>query len=1272
VSETLIDTPRSPALDLPEQQIADLDPEQLAFLLRRLNRAGRKAGAEPRRPGIPRRQEPGPWPLSFPQQRLWFLHQVEHRAAAYHIPIAVDLGGPLEQSCLAAALAGVARRHEALRTTFDLAGGRPVQVVQPPLAIALPRVDLSGLAAAPREAELPRLAEVHGGWPFDLARGPLLRGLVVERGEGHYRLLLSLHHVAADNWSVTILMREVSALYDALIAGRPAALPEPPIQYADFAVWQRQWLQGEVLENQLAFWRERLAGAPHRLELPADHPPPETPSFRFGRLVFRLPESLAQDLKALGRKRGTTLFNVLLAGWNAFLHRYTGAEDVVLGTPVANRRETALEGLIGFFVNTLLMRNRPQGELPFTRFLAAVHEASLSAFAHQDLPFEKIVEDLKPERDSTYQPLFQVLFNFYDGAMPELRFAGLTVEGVEVQIGTWNDLDLLLVETRQGLEGYLRYSADRFESATVQLLADSFRRLLEEIVRAPETRLADLPLLPALAAQAEAARKRQRKQRLAVAATFTAEPLADGLDFWMRELGIPAEVAFAPYNQVFQQLLDPASPLAANRHGFDVILLRCEDWAPYRGEGGADGEGSGRELEQPEVLAEIERNAVDLIAALEQAARGAAVPYLVFLCPASPAAAAVAPFRALARALEERLRAGLSGAANVYLFGEAELAALYPVEDLHDPYADRIGHVPYSPTGFAALATLVGRKIHALLSPPVKVIALDCDQTLWKGVCGEDGPRGVVLDPARRALQELAVAQQQAGALLCLCSKNEEEDVWSTFDERSDFPLRREHLAAWRIDWAPKSANLRRLAEELNLGLDSFVFIDDNPVECAEVRAACPEVLVLELPADEAAIPPLLQHFWAFDRLRTTAEDHKRTALYRQEVERDRHRRSASSFAEFLAGLELAVDISPLASGQLAPRASGQLARVAQLTQRTNQFNTTTVRRSDGEIERLLAEGALECWTVEVRDRFGDYGLVGVVFFAAREGALVVDSFLLSCRVLGRGVEHRILAALGEEAERRGLRRLDVLAAPTAKNRPAFDFLRGVSGIADFGGVAEEAREGGVVFRIPAALARQLEFSPAAAPEEGADAGREGGAIAEGAPPAFDPARSRRLLRIATELADPRAVRRLAEEGRRRSPRGGAREHVPPKTATEERLAGLFAEVLGMAPGERVGSRDSFFELGGHSLLGTVLLSRVRDIFAVELPVHRLFQAPTVEKLAAALDEEGAGPVAGRIEAIARVSTAEPDLPPVDVAQLSDEEVRSLLLAMLGQAGDRP
>jgi FkbH-like protein len=344
--------------------------------------------------------------------------------------------------------------------------------------------------------------------------------------------------------------------------------------------------------------------------------------------------------------------------------------------------------------------------------------------------------------------------------------------------------------------------------------------------------------------------------------------------------------------------------------------------------------------------------------------------------------------------------------------------------------------MPYTPLFFVALGTLIARKIYALRSTLYKVIVVDCDHTLWQGVCGEDGALGVVIDPPRMQLQEFLVAQQAAGMLLCLCSKNNDQDVLDVFAYHSRMQLKREHLIAWRINWQPKSQNLRSLAEELQLSLESFIFIDDNPLECAEVQTNCPEVLTLLLPHDLNHLPHLLWHFWAFDHLGATAEDKKRTELYVQQIKRQVFQKAFSSLKDFLEGLELRVRITPMKEAELR--------RVAQLTQRTNQFNCTTIRRTESEIRQFCQAdkgNGGECLVVEVSDRFGDYGLVGVILFTVRPEEIEVDTFILSCRALGRGVEHQMLAKVGEIAHERGVGRVIVPFIPNAKNAPAREFL---------------------------------------------------------------------------------------------------------------------------------------------------------------------------------------------------------------------------------------
>jgi FkbH-like protein len=657
---------------------------------------------------------------------------------------------------------------------------------------------------------------------------------------------------------------------------------------------------------------------------------------------------------------------------------------------------------------------------------------------------------------------------------------------------------------------------------------------------------------------------------IAISATFTAEAIQPGLAFWAGELGLEYEIRFAGYNQLFQELLDPAGLFARNRGGVNVAMVRFADWR----QAGIAGEA---------------RRLVDAI-------HGAAfpAPLIVVLCPPEDAEA------------ERIVREGVADLPAVHTIGPAEVAALYPVAEVDVPHADELGHLPYTPEYFVALATAIARKIHAIGGAPFKVAALDADETLWAGICGEDGPQGVGLDPPRRALQEFMAARRSDGMLLALCSKNNEEDVIDTFRAHPEMPLRFEDFAARRINWDSKATNLASLADELELGLDTFILIDDNPKECTEVEAGAPEVLALPLPADHAEIPEFLRHVWAFDRARVTEEDRRRAELYRQKAERARAERSAGSLEEFLASLQLEVTIAPMQPSQVA--------RVSQLTQRTNQMNVSLVRRTEADILALDAE----VLTVDVKDRFGSYGLTGVVIFRCGDGALTVDTFLLSCRVLGRGVEHRMVAQLGEIALARGLEKVEIPFVAGQRNRPAALFLEEIGGE-----------------RLAASSAAAVGYRARRADNPPADS--------QSAPHATK--RKINYLRIATELRTPSAVLERIRATTRKPARAVSEA---PRTPLEKGLAEVWAALLNVPS---VGVRDSFFELGGHSLLAVQLLSRVRQIYGVELSLEVVYSGEfTVAELAKAVELKEIEQSGGDYQDLLQ-----------ELEGLSDEEVRALL-----------
>ncbi|MEJ2379268.1 MAG: condensation domain-containing protein, partial [Pseudolabrys sp.] len=432
-------------------------------------------------------------PMSFAQERLWFIHQMDPESAVYNISLGLWLDGPLDISALSMSLEELVRRHEILRTRFDVVADQPVQIIEPVTAVEMPLIDLS--TQLKREDDAMRLCQEEARRPFDLARDLMLRARLFRLEPQRHLLLLNVHHIAADGWSVRILMRELAILYEAFCQAQASPLQELPIQYADYAVWQRDWLQGEVLEQQLGYWRTQLAGAPALLELPTDRPRPARQSYRGATETAVLPSSLLTAVKALSRQEGTTLFTTLLAAFQTLLSRYSGQEDIAVGSPIAGRNRMELEGLVGFFVNTLVLRGDLSGNPTFRELLRRTKEVTLGAYAHQDLPFEKLVEVLQPERNLNYHPLFQVMFTSNTSPVPtQLGGLGLSLHGVSSATSKF-DLTMSVSEETDGLKAQIEYSTDLFDADTIRRMLGHYQILLQGIAANPEARIAELPLL---------------------------------------------------------------------------------------------------------------------------------------------------------------------------------------------------------------------------------------------------------------------------------------------------------------------------------------------------------------------------------------------------------------------------------------------------------------------------------------------------------------------------------------------------------------------------------------------------------------------------------------------------------------------------------------------------------------------------------------------------------------------------------------------------------
>jgi amino acid adenylation domain-containing protein len=441
------------------------------------------------------------FPTSFAQQRLWFLGRLAPGNPFYNVSTALRLKGALDVTALNRTFNEIVRRHETLRTRFLVVDGQPLQAISPSLSIPLPLIDLRNLDSQARELQLRQIATAEAQQPFDLITGPLLRVKLLQLDEAEYVLLLDLHHIVADGWSIGVLVRELGVLYQAFAADEQSILPELPIQYADFAQWQREWLQEldtngcSPLQTQLAYWQHQLDGVPV-LNLPADRPRPAVPSYRGAKQVLELSPSLSQALEALSYREGVTLFMTMLAAFETLLYRYTQQEDITIGSPIANRNRSELEGLIGFFVNSLVLRTDCSGQPTFRELLQRVRDVTLGAYAHQDLPFEKLVEDLHPDRDLSYHPLFQVAFSFQNTPISALELPGLTLSLLELDTTTAKlDLEFHLWQDSGSVKGQMVYSTDIFDDATITRMLGHFQTLLASVVANPEQRVSDVAVL---------------------------------------------------------------------------------------------------------------------------------------------------------------------------------------------------------------------------------------------------------------------------------------------------------------------------------------------------------------------------------------------------------------------------------------------------------------------------------------------------------------------------------------------------------------------------------------------------------------------------------------------------------------------------------------------------------------------------------------------------------------------------------------------------------
>ena len=1064
---------------------------------------------------IPHRTEFSPAPLSFAQQQLWLMDQMKPGNAAYNIPISLRLTRKLYVAVLEKSLNEIVRRHEALRTTFDTVDGQPAEIVAPFGVVPLPVVDLRGLVQAEREAEARRLAAREAQWSFDLKRGPLVRVSLLRLDEEEHLLFLTMHHVVSDGLSMEIFIQEMFTLYLAFAAGKPSPLPELPIQYADYAVWQRERLspqgdlgQGQVLERQMAYWKKQLEGVPAVLELPTDRPRPLVQSYRGATQSFMLPKTLTETLQALSRQEKTTLFMTLLAAFQVLLGRYTGQEDIVVGSPVAGRNRAEIEGLIGYFVNMLVLRTDLSGNPTFRELLGRVREVALGAYAHQDVPFEMLVDALKPERSLSYSLLFQVAFALQN-VSEAWEASGLSMEFWELGEGTAKfDLTLAITEVEEGLWGSLEYSTDLFDDATITRLVGHWQVLLEGIVANPDLRLSDLPLLT------EAERHRVLVEWNEARAEYPQDRCLHEL-FEMQVERTPDALAvvFEDMSLTFQALNRRANQLA---HYLQALNVGPETFV---------GICVGR---SPEMV-------VGILGILK--AGGAYVP----LNPSFPS---------------ERLAYMLDDTHVPVLLTQRRWMERLPVGDYRVISLD---------ADWEAIAQASGENLIGQVSPENLAYVI-----YTSGSTGR--PKGVTLSHAN----------------VCPLLYWGYEHLGLTSDDRAIQYL------SYCFDWA-----VWEIFITLTSGAGLFVMPDDKMLDAEatlELIARNKITVLHGTPTQFQFLIALGQRLESIEHACIGAETLSLDLAERCHKLLNPHCRMYNVYGPTEAAIvaaTLEVDrwhlskYTGLSSVPIGPPIANARCYVLD---KHNQVQPIGV---PGELY-IAGDGV-------ARGYWGRPGLTAEKFlpnpFRPRErvyrtGDLVrwlpdgTIEFLgrMDYQVKIRGFRVELAEVETLLRQHPAVQEAVVLARPrSGDKRPSGGELELVAYV-----VGREGQKPVVSelhrclqdklpgYMTPAAFVR-LDTLPLTA--------------------------TGKLDRSALPMPDQNSF--VAET------------YVAPRTPTEETLAGVWAEVLGI---QRVGVADNFFELGGHSLLATQLVLRLRQAFGIELPLHFLFEAPTVAGMAKSIE----------------------------------------------------
>lgn len=1127
----------------------------------------------------------GSYELSSAQKRIWLLSQFKGGNQAYNMPGIYVIEGDLDHGALESAFKKMIDRHEILRTVYcSDSEGEIKQVVVPSseTEFELKAMDYRKLSTE----ELHRHIQLSLEETFDLQHDLMIRATVFHIAEHTYVMLYVIHHIAGDGWSMGILKRELFQYYNAFKRNVNIELPALTIQYKDYTAWQLDLVRSKSYEEHRNYWLEKFSGEIPVLDMPAEKSRPCEKTYAGAVAGIWFGEQESASLKALFKSKEMTLFAGLVGLVKILLHRYTGQEDLIVGSPIAGRDQEELENQVGFYVNTLAMRTTFRKGLTIGSMLDQVKQTVLEAYAHQSFPFDELVKALHLKRDLSRNALYDVLVVLQNAGSSMAESADDAPEGLRISeygsgeiVTSKFDLSFYFREVGKELKLDLEYNTDLYTSAGINAILNDLKRIagaLSENLHQTAGELCDgLGIY--------------KRGVVYLNSTFVAEPMEPSLKYLGARLPDHPHIRFAAYNQVIQNITNPNSSFYSGQGMFNALLIRWQDSYRYRA----------KDLDFENKKASIHGFKDFLLSGLTNNMHAGTGRNLIVLCPEISGKEGDGMKELIADVSAEFKREVREKVKNTIVLEAGELDARYAVTEIHDAISDDLSGIPYTDLMYTSLGIHLMQHYYLFRSEiNPKVIVVDCDNTLWAGVLGEDGEAGVTLKHEHLLFQQQLKELKNKGLLLAICSKNNEQEVVDFFQNK-EMPLSLEDFVSYKINWERKSENIREIAEELNLSVDSFVFIDDSQVECAEVRENCPGVLVLEVPEQPSEHAAFISQLWCFGNTHTTREDAGRTQMYKENALRSREMKGITSYARFMDQLKVVIDIR-----ELAP---DNVERVAQLTQRTNQFNTNKKVFSADEILHYSKAPGHKIYTVNVSDRFGDYGLVGVLFMNIGD-ELVIEGLLLSCRAMGRGVEYEMLRKAGEEAQSRSIAHVRILFTKTPRNRPAEDFVAKVKALD-----GSELLNSSTLQAInPEAMEWSAEGAHTAQDQAKADSPDDKRKVNIRIYEAF-------LKEMASAKGSLEYIHAQAAEAAKRNSKVSQVKmpYAALSTDTEIYIGNLWKELLNE---ETIGRQDDFFLLGGDSIKATKILSRINRHFNTFISLDLFFKNSVLGNLAVQVD----------------------------------------------------